>query len=240
MNLCIDLGNSSAKIGIFDGDILMHSFSVQALSNEDIEEILGKWKINASIISSVRNDNAALTLNLKKRLQSVIELTHGTPVPIENSYSTPETLGKDRLAAVVGASFLKPDTNLLVIDAGTAITYDFIDSEKKYHGGNIAPGLEMRLRALHEFTQKLPLVEPISETPELGYDTETALASGAIYGIVFEIDGYIGSLKNKYPGLSTYLTGGSTFYFYNKLKNAIFAEKNLVLIGLNRILKYNV
>jgi len=141
---------------------------------------------------------------------------------------------------VVGASFLCPDCEILVIDAGTAITYDFIDSKKVYWGGNIAPGLDLRLRALHEFTQKLPLVSVKNETPFIGNSTDSAILSGVIYGIVFEIDGYINELKIKYPQLSTFLTGGSTFYFAAKLKNAIFAERNLVLIGLNRILQYNV
>ena len=155
-------------------------------------------------------------------------------------YETPETLGKDRLAAVVGASFLKPGKDILVIDAGTAITYDFINSKKQYLGGNIAPGINLRLRSLHEFTQRLPLVQVNSESPLLGVDTNSALVSGALYGIVFEIDGYISTLKIKYPQLSVFLTGGSTFYFDTKLKSPIFAEKNLVLIGLNRILQYNV
>jgi type III pantothenate kinase len=185
-------------------------------------------------------ENDELLSKLKHKSTVLIELSHHTPIPIENKYQTPETLGKDRLAAVVGATFLKPDSDILVIDAGTAITYDFIDANKVYWGGNIAPGLNLRLRALHEFTQKLPLVEAKEESPILGTDTESAIISGALYGIVYEMDGYINHLKIKYPQLSAFLTGGSTFYFDTKLKNAIFAERNLVLIGLNRILQYNV
>jgi type III pantothenate kinase len=188
----------------------------------------------------VVSNNELLVKELNSKIHRLIELTHKTEIPVENKYSTPETLGKDRLAAIVGAAYLKPGSDILVIDAGTAITYDFIDSNRNFLGGNIAPGIDLRLRSLHEFTQKLPIVEPKTESPFLGDSTESAILSGALYGIVFEIDGYIDALKIKYPQLSTFLTGGSTFYFDTKLKNAIFAERNLVLIGLNRILQYNV
>jgi len=240
MNLCIDQGNSRTKIGIFNHDVLVEFAIFDMFGLPEISELFTQFKIKACILSSVVTENEQFLLNLRDRCPNLIVLSHLTHVPIQNSYSTPETLGKDRLAAVIGASFLKPNTDILVIDAGTAITYDFIDSKSVYRGGNIAPGLDMRLRSLHEFTQKLPLVQAQVESPELGNDTQSALISGALYGIVYEIDGYINTLKIKYPQLSVFLTGGSTFYFDTKLKNAIFAERNLVLIGLNRILQYNV
>lgn len=240
MNLCIDQGNSSTKVGIFDQNILMHSFSFELFENKDILTVLNNFEIDACILSSVVLNNIMLIYNLKKYIKTIIELSHDTAIPIGNRYTTPQTLGKDRLAGVIGAAYLKPETDLLVIDAGTAITYDFIDANQVYWGGNIAPGLNLRLRSLHEFTQKLPLVKAQKESPVMGIDTNSALISGALYGIAFEIDGYINTLKIKYPQLSTFLTGGSTFYFDNKLKNPIFAERNLVLIGLNRILQYNV
>jgi type III pantothenate kinase len=240
MNLCIDQGNSSTKVGLFDQSNLIEHFSYKEFGETELSTLLSKYPINYGIISSVISDNKKLIEALKVRIKNMIELTHTTAIPIGNKYLTPETLGKDRLAAIVGASYLKPDQNILVIDAGTAITYDFIDSAQNYQGGNIAPGLTMRLRSLHEYTQKLPKVEPKTESPLLGNTTESAILSGALYGIVFEIDGYIETLKIKYTQLSTFLTGGSTFYFDTKLKNAIFAERNLVLIGLNRILLYNV
>ncbi len=240
MNLCIDQGNSSTKAGIFNWDKLIETFVFEQFGKRELSTLLTKFSISSCIISSVIADNIELIEELSGKIKTVIELDHKTGIPIENNYLTPETLGKDRLAAVVGASYLKPESDILVIDAGTAITYDFIDSHHRYTGGNIAPGLNLRLRALHEFTHKLPKVELKTETPLLGNSTESAILSGALYGIVFEIDGYINALKIKYPQLSTFLTGGSTFYFDNKLKNAIFAERNLVLIGLNRILLYNV
>jgi len=240
MNLCIDQGNSSTKAGLFNGASLIESLSFMDFGKKELAELLSTHSVSSCIISSVVSDNRELVAELKNRIQFVVELSHTTPIPIKNSYATPETLGKDRLAAVIGASFLNPGHDNLVIDAGTAITYDLVDASPTYIGGNIAPGLHMRLRSLHEFTHKLPKVEPKTESPLLGNTTENALISGAIYGIVFEIDGYIDALKIKYPQLSTFLTGGSTFYFDTKLKNAIFAERNLVLIGLNRILLYNV
>jgi type III pantothenate kinase len=240
MNLCIDQGNSSTKVGIFNHDDLIDSFYLKTFGTTIIKELLHRFSIDACILSSVIQTDENIRSLLKEFGEKFIDFTTQTNVPVENRYLTPETLGKDRLAAVTGASFLKPGTDLLIIDLGTAITYDFITSKKVYLGGNIAPGLTIRLRSLHEFTQKLPLVEPDTESPFIGNTTKSAILSGALYGIAFEIDGYINALKIKYPLLSTFLTGGSTFYFDNKLKNAIFAERNLVLIGLNRILQYNV
>lgn len=240
MNLCIDQGNSSTKAGVFNLNELVECFNFENFGLDEMTQIFSKFSIDSCILSSVVIENEEVTGILKGKVNQFIELSHTTEIPIENKYATPESLGKDRLAAVIGAVTLKPESDILVIDAGTAITYDFIDSNQVYHGGNIAPGLNMRLRSLHEFTQKLPLVEQKNESPFLGNTTNSAILSGALYGIVFEIDGYISTLKIKYPQLSTFLTGGSTFYFDTKLKSAIFAERNLVLIGLNRILQYNV
>ena len=240
MNLCIDQGNSSTKAGLFESDELVGQHLFEKFDQQEINFLFKKYNINNCILSSVILRNDKIIDILKNKTSYFIELTQYTPIPIKNKYKTPETLGKDRLAAVIGANFIKPDSALLIIDAGTAITYDFIDAENTYHGGNIAPGINLRLRSLHEFTKKLPLVEPNIDSPLLGDDTKSAIISGAIHGIVFEIDGYINTLKIKYPKLSTFLTGGSFFYFDTKLKNAIFAERNLVLIGLNRILQYNV
>jgi len=240
MNLCIDQGNSSTKVGLFEQNKLEESFSYKKFETAEIADLFEKYAIDNCIISSVITKNDAFVDDLRKRTVFLIELSHDTAIPIVNHYATPETLGKDRLAAVVGASFLKPKTDLLVIDAGTAITYDFIDANHIFWGGNIAAGFDLRLRSLHEYTQKLPLVKAKIDSPLLGNDTHSALISGAMHGIVFEMDGYINTLKIKYPQLSTFLTGGSTFYFDTKLKNAIFVETNLVLIGLNRIIQYNV
>ncbi len=240
MNLCIDQGNSSTKIAVFNGNEIVHTTHCSQTVLEDIQAIFQHYKIKCVIISSVTDDHEDLQNFFDEQQVQLITLTHETPLPVVNLYKTPETLGKDRLAAVVGAVSLKPGTDLLVIDAGTAITYDFVDASGVYHGGNIAPGLELRLKSLFENTRKLPLVDIKAEVDFLGSDTPAALQSGALYGVVFEIDGYIERLMLKYPKLSVFLTGGSCNYFENKLKYRIFANKNLVLIGLNRIIQYNV
>ena len=240
MQLCIDQGNSSTKIGLFDKDHLVGHKAVAHFGEEEIEFLFNKCEITQTILSSVTLRHDRIISLLEQKSPFFIELTHLTPIPIKNEYATPETLGKDRLAGVVGAAYLEPGKDILVIDAGSAITYDFINRNGIYMGGNISPGLDIRFKALHDYTQKLPLEKAGETNLFLGNNTHTAIRSGVVYGIVFEIDGYICELKKEYPELSTFLTGGSTFYFANKLKNAIFANRNIILIGLNRILQYNV
>lgn len=239
-SLCLDQGNSSTKAGVFAGDNLVEVFQYPNADKKAISEILNRYNIVDCIMSSVIESDKELLLNLSKRTSRFIQLDETTLTPIKNLYKTPETLGKDRLAAAVGANFLQPNKNILVIDAGTAITYDFIDSDARFYGGNIAPGIDMRLKSLHQFTGKLPLVEADRNYDFLGDDTNSAILSGVMYGVESEINGYINTLKIKYPELLTFLTGGSSFYFEEKFKSAIFVEKNLVLIGLNRLLRQNV
>jgi type III pantothenate kinase len=160
-------------------------------------------------------------------------------LPIKNKYSTPKTLGLDRIAAAVGANMLCPNTPLLIIDMGTAITYDFVNSENEFVGGNIAPGVNMRLRAMNKFTNKLPLLEARQEEKLLGNDTSSAMMAGVMRGIEFEIEGYISEIIKKNSNLSVFLTGGDVFFFEKTLKSSIFVVSNLLLIGLNEILRYN-
>ena len=240
MNLCVDQGNSAVKLGVFEGDQLIFSIQHTELQPGWLSDILKDYPVQHCIVSST----AVLPLFFQKEVHdhqiSFTELTELTPLPFTNTYKTPQTLGKDRLAAVAGASALMPAQDVLVIDAGTAITFDFIDASGVYHGGNIAPGLELRAKALHAFTHRLPFVDVYPTGQFLGNDTVSAINSGIVYGALFEIDGYIDSLLLKYPKLSVFLTGGSSFFFDNKLKNRTFAVKNLVLTGLNRILNFNV
>jgi type III pantothenate kinase len=176
---------------------------------------------------------------LKSFVPTVIFLDENTPIPITIRYKTPATLGKDRLAAAAGANYLQPHKNILVIDAGTAITYEFIDSKGVFTGGNISPGMTTRFRALNHFTGKLPLVNETDDVPFIGDSTETAIIAGVVNGIIYEMDGYIDALKTRYEDFFVFLTGGHSFYFERRLKNHTFAESNLVLTGLNRILEYN-
>jgi type III pantothenate kinase len=166
-------------------------------------------------------------------------LSANTPLPIENRYLTKETLGKDRIAAVVGAYDLYPNQNLLVIDAGTAITYDFINEKGQYLGGNISPGIEMRFKALNYYTGKLPRVQPKEWNKLYGSTTEEAILGGVLNGVVFEVDKTIESFKEFYKNLKVIITGGDAEFFDNKLKNSFFVNFNLLALGLNRILEYN-
>lgn len=240
MNLCIDQGNTRTKIALFQKNILVSQSFINENDFTAWEAIFTQHQIQNCILSTVRNTDENLVLFLKKRCSKFWELNHLTALPITNTYQTPQTLGKDRLAAVIGAYTLQTQKPILVIDAGTAITYDFITAEGVYLGGNIAPGLNMRFKALHEFTDKLPLIEANGAQPTLGKNTEEAIRAGVVNGIIYEIEGYIFKLKESYPDLITFFTGGDTFFFENKLKNTIFANQNLVFIGLNRIIKHNV
>ena len=240
VNLIIDIGNTVAKLAVFDGDEQVEILRGSNHSLDCIKILCHKYPIDRCIIASV----ITLSNTIKKQLANVsfpvLTLDYKTPIPITNKYKTPETLGMDRLAAVVGANYLMPDRNLLVIDAGTALTYEFIDANATYWGGNISPGIYTRFKSLSACCDKLPLIEKGGEVPELGFNTETAIRAGVINGIEFEIIGYITQLQKKYPDLLVFLTGGDKFSFDTKLKSIIFADRFLVLKGLNRILNYNV
>ncbi len=242
--LIIDIGNSSAKLAVFDNDIcqnvevVKHSDDNQNLINH-CRKLSRDNNCMSVIMSSVRNDKAVFE-QLKSAYTHAVYLTHYTPVPIQNLYHTPETLGKDRLAAAVGANFLFPNRNVLIFDAGTALTVDFVNDKNQYVGGNISPGLHLRFKALNAFTEKLPLVEISENVDILGTDTLSAISNGVQNGILYETDAYIDNFKARFKDLIVIFTGGDLFFFEKNLKNNIFAQQKIVLTGLNRILDYNV
>ncbi len=236
MNLIVDIGNNSAKFYLFkDNKIILHGR--KPCKNLDfIEESVKEYAVENVIISSVANiDNEQRNRAMNTGART-IWFDNTVPVDLKIDYRTPETLGSDRIAAAMGAMHEAPGRNLLIIDAGSAITIDFIDSEGHFKGGNISPGVKMRLTALHKQTARLPLVEKDGETPSLGYDTETAIRSGVIRGICYEIDGYINQIKEKYPDVLIFLTGGDEKTLIYNIKNRIFADKFLIAKGLNKIL----
>ena len=248
MNLCIDQGNSRTKVALMtdEGKMINH-FIYKTFSSADVERLFDLYPITDSIISSVINIEPAVVNTLNRRSQHFVLFDHMTPVPIRNGYDTPETLGQDRLAAAVGAKSLCPDENLLIIDAGSAITYDFVSAEGEYIGGNIAPGLKMRFTMLQRMTKKLPLVE-VDESeliPLFGKNTRDAIAAGVISGVAYEVKGYMRTFSEKVTHFQTYLTGGNAPYIINNVRNSrtekreLRYEKHLVLIGLNHILIYN-
>lgn len=240
MNLIIDMGNSRTKFSVFHRGDVLFTVPVEEFSAEHVQLLKNEHpSLDQAILSSTRPYPGELLQTLNEIFKKVIILDHNTPIPIENCYKTKETLGKDRLAAAVGAWDLYPGNNILVIDAGTAITYDLINEKGQFLGGNISPGLEMRFSALHQFTGNLPQVKP-KEFPGLfGTSTEEAMLAGVQNGIVFEVDRTIELFNDFYSNLKVIITGGNAEFFDNKLKSSFFVRFNLVAIGLNRILEYN-
>ena len=240
MNLIIDIGNTVAKVAVFDLDGSIKD--IVYCSNQSLDciaALCSTYSVDQGIVATVIDLNQKVVDMLDSLPIDLIWLGSSTPLPITIAYKTPETLGYDRVAAVVEANGRFPGEDILVIDAGTALTYDFIDKKGSYYGGNISPGVKMRLKALHEFTNRLPLVEPEGEIVPLGQTTEEAIRSGVLRGVELEIRGYIEELRTKHPSVLVFLTGGNDFSFDSKLKNSIFADRFLVIKGLNRILNYN-
>lgn len=242
-NLVVDIGNSRTKIAVFNERKLVHSEAFSDLSIGVVEKLLEKFRISSSILSTVTSFDEKLEFLLKDR-SAYRRFSYLLPAGIQLNYHTPETLGLDRLAGVIGAHALFPGRNCLVIDAGTCITYDLVDEQGNYYGGSISPGMEMRLKAMHTFTGKLPLVEKGRQLPEpIGRDTRTSMLSGVLQGTVHEVHGFIGQYNTKYPAVQVVLCGGDAEFFDTELKNSIFAhsvktEAHLVLIGLNEVIHH--
>lgn len=247
MKLIIDIGNTISKYFLFDGDTLEGHGSELGHTLDIVPQLLqgtapgcnGAVIPEAAIVSSVVDLSAEAEANLRLLPCPILRFTATTPIPLRNSYRTPHTLGTDRLAAAVGAWACRPGHPLLIIDAGSCITFDFVTAEGEYVGGNIAPGMHARLRAIDDYFPRLPLVEPEGPTPELGYDTQTAIRAGVIEGMRHEIEGYIHHFKAKYPQLLVFLTGGDELNFVDTIKSRIFADQFLVPRGLNHILSHN-
>lgn len=238
MNLAIDLGNTAFKAAIFDEKKL---FQKQIFAKND-HQALKLWLEKyvrepvPAIVSSVVNAE----LNFSELPVSGVHiLDHQDKLPLRLDYETPETLGRDRLANACGAWSLNPGRNSLVIDLGTCIKYDLVHKSGTYMGGAISPGLGMRFRSLHEFTDKLPLLVKNTAHSIIGTSTATSMAVGVKDGIVHEINGFIDRYSHEYEGLTIFMTGGDASHFDKGFKNAIFANPDLTLIGLNEILLLN-
>lgn len=236
MDLILDIGNTHIKAAWFKLDALLQHrvFGDEPALLNYLSDVDMPQRLLMSSSSGKFPDLPSHWKNVQK-----ITFDWQTPIPIESKYLTPETLGRDRLAAAIGAVHLYPLTDILTIDCGTCITFDFVNRKGQYLGGSISPGLNMRYKAMHQFTGKLPLIAPSEESPHTGNTTESSMISGVQMGIVYEIDGQIDHYRKNYPDLKVIITGGDARYFVNRLKNEIFADQNLVLIGLHQILKYN-
>lgn len=229
------MGNSSSKIGLFINSELKRDWVCQSL--EEVVSIISQNKADQIIICSVASEAHLLEKDLKALNVNI--LTARTPIPFKNHYKTKNTLGLDRIAALAGAEQINREKNNLVIDVGSCITYDFLDKHQIYHGGSISPGIDLRFKAMHDYTERLPLITKFEETGLIGETTHEAMISGVINGIAAELDGIISRYQVKWPDLEVIMCGRGLNSFESKLKAPIFASPKLVLIGLNRILEYN-
>jgi type III pantothenate kinase len=240
MNLVIDAGNTSIKLAVFLKKELLWLTNTDKDGFPDaVKEVFTYFPdVSHSMVASVgflsKKDLNVLAVFCKVQL-----LTSVAKVPFKNSYASPQTLGVDRIALATAAFYNHQHTNTLVIDAGTCITYDMINDSGEYMGGAISPGLQMRYKALHEHTARLPFLEPSPFVELIGNTTETSIHSGVINGICQEIDGVISQYKGRFKHLTVILTGGDGQFLSNRLKNTIFANSNFLLEGLNYLLEYN-
>ena len=236
--LAIDFGNTLIKTGVFSNDELILLSEFEKLSNSDIKKIISAYDIQSAILSSVTPKSKTLEAALKKIIHVTI-LSSSTPVPIINKYAEKKSLGADRLAAAVAAKYFFMNKNVLVVQCGTCITIDVLNSKGEYLGGSISPGLSMRLKALHTFTGKLPLIKKSSTNKLIGSTTAQSILSGVMLGTSREIDSAINTYKKQFPNLKVIVSGGDSPLLVPQLKNKIFAVPNIVLNGLYQIQKFN-
>ena len=228
------------KAAVFDDGQAVETFRSKAADKRFFDGIFQSYPdIDAAILVSSGPGEAEAEELLVSRTERFLKFGPDVKVPIKNLYETPETLGCDRLAAAVGADLLYPESNILIVDFGTAITIDLVTAAGEFKGGNISPGAMTRFRALHDYTSKLPLRSLSDDTMLISTNSNQAVESGVINGIVYEIEGYITRLSQDYEDLKIIFTGGDGNFFAKRLKNTIFAIYDLVVYGLNRILEYN-
>lgn len=240
MNLIMDIGNTATKLAVFQSDKMIQVQTVATTNMlAEVEALLKKFsRVKHGLLSSVKMiDNLEF-----ERLQNLLPikiLDFSFQLPFKNAYDTPQTLGVDRLALMAAAVLQYSKRNVLVIDAGSCVTYDFMDSNQNYLGGAISPGVEMRYKALETFTSNLPLLQKTAPNQRIGSSTEASIHSGVIYGLLHEMEGTIKEYQNKYPDLTVILTGGDTDFLCKQFKISIFANSNFLLEGLNFLLEFN-
>lgn len=242
MNLVVDVGNTMIKAAVFQQhELELTIVFKEVIFQQEFEKIFKRFPdIKQSLIISVKGNVEAYQVFLKKK-SKVRLLDLQTKLPFNNNYHSPETLGVDRIALAAAAVEQFPRKNVLIIDAGTCITYDFVDVNGIYHGGAISPGLQMRLDALHNFTAKLPLLQldKAHKVDVVGRNTEESMQLGAIGGAAYEIDGFATVYKENHEDLTIILTGGDREILSKSVKNSIFVDSNFLLKGLNSILEFN-
>jgi type III pantothenate kinase len=240
MNLIIDIGNTSTKLAVFQRDKVLIAKTVEGFSLViEVENLLKQFnEIKRGFVSSVGFLSEDELKTLEKRLPMTV-LNSTLKLPFKVHYKTPNSLGADRLALMAAAATQYSGKNVLVIDAGSCITYDFIDSKKNYLGGAIAPGIQMRYKSLGDFTSSLPTLQKIVPKNSIGNSTHDSIHSGVVNGVLYEIEGAVNEYQNKYPDLTVILTGGDADFLCKQLKISIFANSDFLLEGLNFLLEYN-
>jgi type III pantothenate kinase len=238
ITLCLDFGNTRKKIAVFDEDKMIKSIVIDDDSMTTIQALLDTYKPRKSILSSVIDHNTSIEELLAAKTK-FHKLNHLTKLSFTTPVGKPATIGADRLALIAAAVHFYPNRNNLVIGMGSCVTYNFINKYHEFLGGSISPGMEMRLKAMHQFTAKLPLVKADSNVPLIGYDTETNLLSGAVLGLAKEIDGFIDAYRERFGNFNALLTGGDLVHLASHLKNKIFADPELIFKGLYGISEVN-
>ena len=240
MNLVIDIGNTLVKMAVFQGDVLIKKKIILKLDFlKNLKELEQKYQKPDNVLLSSVSKTPLKWLQKLEEGSKLLILNQQLPQVFNNLYLSSNTLGNDRIALVSAASKHFPDENVLVIDCGSCITYDFKNNKNEYLGGAISPGLEMRYKAMHNYTENLPLLDREEEIMLVGNTTNSCMHSGVIYGITFEIDGIIAAYQAQYKDLTIILTGGDAQFLCKRLKNSIFANSNFLLEGLNYILEFN-
>ena len=241
MILAVDVGNTRIKAAVFEGDMLFETFVFKKIALEkNIQNILEKYKKTSHlVVASVSDVEKQAFISFEKTVK-IHFVSHKDAFPFNNCYETPKTLGIDRMVLAAGATLQYPNQNRLVIDAGTCVTFDFIDENDNYLGGAISPGLRLRYEALHNFTAKLPLLTLEKPKHFIGKSTSESIHSGVVNGLVYEIDGFIEDFKAQYSKFIIILTGGDTEFLAKRLKNTIFANSNFLLESLNQTFQYKI
>jgi type III pantothenate kinase len=236
--LCFDFGNTRLKIAFFQNVKLAEVIVIENDEIETITSILEKFDVQKTILSSVIDHNPGIETLLAQKTK-FHKLSHLSKLPFTAPVGKPETIGADRLALTAAAVYFFPKQHNLVIGMGSCVTYNFINADHEFLGGGISPGMEMRMKALNQFTAKLPIVKPDGNVPLVGYDTVTNILSGVVLGMAKEIDGFIDVYKERYGNFNVHLTGGDLVYLAPHLKNQIFADPELIFKGLYAISEVN-
>ena len=238
MNLVLDVGNSLLKIALFEKSELIQKFKFSENYRRNIEDIISKYKVTHSIISNVGRIDDSI-INILKESTNLLLVSNQLKIPFKNLYKSKNTLGQDRLALVSAAAFNFPNENVLIVDIGSCITYDFKNNNNEYLGGGISPGISMRFKSLNTFTSNLPLIDFDSIHQLIGNNTKNSINSGVINGTISEINGIIQQYCEEFKNIRIILTGGDSNFLLKRIKNTIFADRNFLLIGLNKLLEDN-